>query len=97
MANGVPGLELRLPLLFSEGVQKGRISMQQFVALGATNHARLYGLYPRKGTIAVGSDADFAIWDADKRVTVRWKEMLHDNVGSSPYEGRAVYGSPAPA
>ena len=55
MANGVPGLEIRLPLLFSEGVQKGRISLQQFVALTSTNHARLYGLYPRKGTIAVGS------------------------------------------
>ena len=71
MANGVPGIELRLPLLFSEGVQKGRIDLQQFVALTATNHARLYGLYPRKGTIAVGSDADIAIWDADKEVTRR--------------------------
>src|SRR5207237_10735079 len=83
MANGVPGLELRLPLLFSEGVQKGRISMPQFVALGATNPARLYGLYPRNGTIAVGSDADFAICDADKRVTVRWKETMTDSVGYS--------------
>ena len=94
MANGVPGLEIRLPLLFSEGVQKGRISLQQFVALSSTNHARLYGLYPRKGTIAVGSDADFAIWDADKKVTVRWKEMMHDNVGYSPYEGREIHGWP---
>jgi dihydropyrimidinase len=93
MANGVPGLELRLPLLFSEGVQKGRISLQQFVQLGATNHARLYGLYPRKGTIAVGSDADFAIWDADRQVTVRWTD-LHDNVGYSPYEGRQIHGWP---
>ena len=93
MANGVPGLELRLPLLFSEGVQKGRISLQQFIALGSTNHARLYGLYPRKGTIAVGSDADVAIWDPDKDVTVRWKD-LHDNVGYSPYEGRQLKGWP---
>ena len=53
MANGVPGLEIRLPILFSEGVQKGRITLQQFVALTATNHAKLYGLYPRKGSIAV--------------------------------------------
>ena len=70
MANGVPGLELRLPLLFSEGVQKGRISLQQFVQLGSTNHARLYGLYPRKGTIAVGSDADLAVWnpEIEKRI-----------------------------
>ena len=85
----MPGLELRLPLLFTEGVQKGRISLQQFVALTATNHARLYGLYPRKGTIAVGSDADIAIWDPDKDVTIRWKD-LHDNVGYTPYEGREI-------
>ncbi|MBM3643823.1 MAG: dihydropyrimidinase [Alphaproteobacteria bacterium] len=93
MANGVPGVELRLPVLFSEGVQKGRITMQQFVALSATNHARLYGLYPQKGTIAVGSDADFAIWDADREVTVRWAD-LHDNVGYTPYEGRQLRGWP---
>jgi dihydropyrimidinase len=93
MANGVPGIELRLPLLFSEGVQKGRISLQQFVALGSTNHARLYGLYPRKGTIAVGSDADLVIWDAEKKVTVRWDD-LHDNVGYTPYEGRQLKGWP---
>ena len=73
MANGVPGLELRLPLLFSEGVQ-GAAQPQQFVALTATNHAKLYGLYPKKGTIAVGSDADFAIWDADREIDDhRWR------------------------
>lgn len=93
MANGVPGLELRLPLLFSEGVQKGRIDLHRFVALSATNHARLYGLYPRKGTIAVGSDADLAIWDPDRQVKVRWAD-LHDNVGYSPYEGREITGWP---
>ena len=93
MANGVPGIELRLPLLFSEGVQKGRIDLHQFVALSATNHAKLYGLYPRKGTIAVGSDADLAIWDDKKDVTVRWTD-LHDNVGYTPYEGRRITGWP---
>ena len=93
MANGVPGLEIRLPILFSEGVQKGRITLQQFVALTSANHAKLYGLYPKKGTIAVGSDADFAIWDADKDVTIRWKD-LHDNVGYSPYEGHQIKGWP---
>ncbi len=93
MANGVPGIEIRLPMLFSEGVQKGRITLQQFVALTSANHAKLYGLYPRKGTIAVGSDADFAIWDADKDVTVTWKD-LHDNVGYTPYEGRQIKGWP---
>jgi dihydropyrimidinase len=93
MANGLPGLELRLPLLFSEGVQKGRIDLHRFVALSSTNHAKLYGLYPRKGTIAVGSDADLAIWDPDRQVTVRWAD-LHDNVGYSPYEGREITGWP---
>ncbi len=63
------------------------------MALTSANHAKLYGLYPRKGTIAVGSDADFAIWDADKDVTVTWKD-LHDNVGYTPYEGRQIKGWP---
>jgi dihydropyrimidinase len=93
IANGVPGLELRLPLLFSEGVQKGRIDLHQFVALTATNAARLYGLYPRKGTIAVGSDADLVLWDRDKSVTIH-ADRLHDNVGYTPYAGRTVTGWP---
>src|SRR6202012_4596271 len=93
MANGVPGIEIRLPMLFSEGVQKGRISLQQFVALTSTNHARLYVLCPRKGARAVASRADLAIWDADKDVTIRWKD-LHDNVGYTPYEGREIKGWP---
>ena len=53
--NGIPGVETRLPILFSEGVGKGRITLNEFVALTATNHAKTYGLYPKKGTIAVGS------------------------------------------
>ena len=65
--NGIPGVETRLPILFSEGVGKGRITLNEFVALTATNHAKTYGLYPKKGTIAVGSDADIAIWDPDAR------------------------------
>jgi len=93
MANGVPGIELRLPLLFSEGVGSGRIDLNQFVALTATNHAKLYGLHPRKGTIAVGADADLAIWDPERVVTVT-TEMLHDNVGYTPYEGRQIVGWP---
>jgi len=93
MANGVPGLELRLPLLFSEGVGKKRLTLSQFVALTAENHARMYGLYPRKGTIAVGSDADLAIWDPEREVTVV-ASMLHDNVGYTPYEGVHLRGWP---
>jgi Dihydroorotase and related cyclic amidohydrolases len=68
--NGVPGVETRLPLLFSEGVSKSRIDITTFVALAATNAAKLYGLYPRKGTIAVGSDADLVIWDKDREVVI---------------------------
>jgi len=92
-ANGVPGIELRVPLLFSEGVQKGRLDLNRFVALTATNHAKLYGLYPRKGTIAVGSDADLAIWDPQKQVTVRAAD-IHDNVAYTPYEGKQLTGWP---
>ncbi len=93
VANGVPGLEVRMPLLFSEGVRKGRLSLSDFVALTSTNHAKMYGLHPRKGTISIGSDADIAIWDPEKRVTLS-TDMLHDNVGYTPYEGRVVTGWP---
>ena len=65
MANGVPSIELRMRLLFFEGVIGGCIDMNEFVALTATNHASLYGLYLRKGTIAVGADADIAIWNPE--------------------------------
>jgi dihydropyrimidinase len=93
MANGVPGLQVRLPLFFSEGVGKKRISLQEFVALTATNHARMYGLFPQKGTIEVGADADLALWDPEKRVTLN-ASMMKDNVGYTPYEGMAVTGWP---
>jgi dihydropyrimidinase len=92
-ANGVPGIELRVPLLFSEGVGKGRLDLNRFVALTATNHARIYGLYPCKGTIAVGSDADIAIWDPAREVTIS-AAALHDNVGYTPYEGMHLKGWP---
>src|SRR6185312_7349488 len=83
--NGIPGVETRLPILFSEGVGKGRISLHEFVALTATNHARTYGLYPTKGTIAVGSDADIAIWDPQRRVTIS-QHLLHHGSDYTPYE-----------
>src|SRR3982751_6208880 len=91
MANGVPGLELRLPLLFSYGVAAGRISLQEFVNLTATRHAQTYGLYPRKGTIALGSDADIAVWDPEKAVLV---EQTRDRTGYTPYKGRRLTGWP---
>lgn len=92
--NGVPGIETRLPLLFSEGVNKGRMDLNTFVALTATNPAKLYGLYPRKGTIAIGSDADLVIWDAQREVTLT-NEMLHHNVDYTPYEGMTIMGYPS--
>jgi dihydropyrimidinase len=93
IANGLPGIELRLPLLFSEGVGQGRLDLNAFVALTATSHAKLYGLYPKKGTIAIGSDADIAIWDPERETAVT-AGMLHDNVGYTPYEGRRLRGWP---
>ena len=92
--NGIPGLETRLPLLFSEGVLKGRIDLHQFVALTASNPARMYGLYPRKGTIAIGADADLVIWDDKRAVTIR-NSALHHAVDYTPYEGFKITGWPA--
>ncbi|WGD49978.1 dihydropyrimidinase [Bradyrhizobium sp. CB1650] len=91
--NGIPGVATRLPILFSEGVAKGRIDINRFVALTSTNHAKTYGLYPRKGTIAVGADADIAIWDPDKRVVIT-HDLLRDGSDYTPYEGREVTGWP---
>lgn len=91
--NGIPGVETRLPILFSEGVVKGRIDINRFVALTATNHAKTYGLYPRKGTLAIGSDADIAIWNPKLHRTLRHAD-LHDGCDYTPYEGLSVTGWP---
>ncbi len=91
--NGVPGVETRLPLLFSAGVGDGRIDLRRFVELTSANPARIYGLYPKKGTIAVGSDADIAIWDPDREVEIT-NDILHHNVDYTPYEGHRVRGWP---
>jgi dihydropyrimidinase len=91
--NGIPGVETRLPILFCEGVSKGRIDLPRFVALTATNHAKLYGLYPRKGTIAVGSDADIVLWDPDREQTIS-QQILHHGADYTPYEGFRVKGWP---
>ncbi|WP_238120962.1 MULTISPECIES: dihydropyrimidinase [unclassified Xanthobacter] len=91
--NGIPGVGARLPILFSEGVMKGRIDINRFVALTSTNHAKAYGLYPRKGTIAVGADADIAIWDPEQRRTLT-HAMLADGCDYTPYEGRDITGWP---
>jgi dihydropyrimidinase len=91
--SGVPGVGSRLPLLFSEGVVKGRIDLPTFVALTATNPAKLYGLGERKGAIAVGADADIVLWDPDKRMTLE-NALLQHAVDYTPYEGREVTGWP---
>ena len=91
--NGIPGIATRMPILFSEGVVKGRIDLNRFVALTSTNHAKRYGLYPQKGTIAVGSDADLVLWDAKREVTIT-HSLLQDGCDYTPYEGLAVTGWP---
>ena len=91
--NGIPGVATRLPILFSEGVMKGRIDINRFVAVTSTNHAKLYGMYPQKGTIAIGSDADIALWDPTQRVTLT-NDILQHGADYTPYEGLEVRGWP---
>ena len=91
--NGIPGLAARLPILFSEGVSKGRISLDEFVRITATNPARLMGLAPRKGSIAIGADADLALWDPKAKRTITNALMQHA-IDYTPYEGLEVTGWP---
>jgi len=93
IANGMPGLELRLPLLFDAMVSKGRYGVERFVEWTATAPARMYGLSPRKGQIAIGSDADICVWDP-KRATTVSDATIHDNTGFTPYAGRTIHGWP---
>jgi dihydropyrimidinase len=86
-------LQVQLPLLYSEGVRKGRITLERMVALTSTNPARLFGLYPRKGTIAVGSDADIVIWDPNLKRTIRDEDQLA-NAKFSIFSGWEVTGWP---
>ena len=91
--NGIPGFTTRLPIIFSEGVSKGRISLDEFVRLTSTNPARLMGLAPRKGAIAIGADADLALWDPKKKVTITNALMQHA-IDYTPYEGMEITGWP---
>jgi len=90
---GVADLETIMPMLFSEGVAAGRLSLARFVALTSANPARLFGLYPRKGTIAPGSDADLVVLDPGLRRTIDGRSM-HSNADYSVYDGRTVRGWP---
>jgi len=91
--NGIPGLETRMPLLYSEGVLKGRISLEKFVELTATGPAKTYGIHPRKGAICIGADADLVIWD-ERELTIR-NSALHHAVDYTPYEGMQLGAWPA--
>ena len=94
ITNGLPGIEARMPMLVLRGGRAtGRMDIHRFVALTSTNAAKLYGLYPRKGTIAIGSDADLAIWDPDREVVMS-VDILHDEMDYTPYEGTKVIGWP---
>ncbi|MEW6299586.1 MAG: dihydropyrimidinase [Thermodesulfobacteriota bacterium] len=90
---GMSNLETMLPMLYSEGVGKGRLSLNRFVEIVSTNPAKLFGLYPQKGTIAVGSDADIVIFDPQKAVTIRRADM-HSRSDYELYEGFRVTGWP---
>ncbi|WP_108662481.1 dihydropyrimidinase [Acuticoccus kandeliae] len=90
--NGAPGVEERLMMVY-QGVNEGRITLTEFVDLVATRPAKTFGMFPKKGTIAVGSDADIVIWDPETSLTITQSEM-HNNMDYSSYEGRAVKGVP---
>jgi dihydropyrimidinase len=93
IANGLPGIELRLPLLFSEGFMNGRITINHFSALAAGNVAKIYGMQHCKGSITEGLDADIAIWDPTVEREVQAVD-LHDNMEFTPYEGMQIKGWP---
>jgi dihydropyrimidinase len=90
---GLSNLQEYLPMLFSEGVVRGRITLEQFVDVTATNAAKLFGLYPRKGTIRVGSDADIVIWDPSIKKAIRDQDQL-SNTRYSTYAGWEITGFP---
>ncbi|MDP2402003.1 MAG: amidohydrolase family protein, partial [Actinomycetota bacterium] len=90
---GLGGVETRLPLIFTEGVLAGRLTLEKFTEVWASGPARAFGLYPQKGTIAVGSDADLVIFDPQRRATLRAFD-LHSQTDCTPYEGREVAGLP---
>src|SRR5678809_724735 len=90
--NGAPGIETRMSLVYDGGVRTGRISLNRFVELTSTSPAKIFGLFPRKGTIAPGSDADIVVFDPNRTVTLSAK-TLHMNVDYNPYERRQVTGA----
>ena len=92
--NGLPGAEERAMTLWTLGVREGNLSENQFVAVLSTNQARIYGAYPKKGTLAPGADADIVLWDPDLSITATAGNR-HGNVDYTPYEGMEFHGGPA--
>jgi dihydropyrimidinase len=90
--NGAPGIETRMSLVYDGGVRQGRISMNRFVELTATAPAKIFGMFPRKGTVAPGSDADLVIFDPNRTITLSARTH-HMKVDYNPYEGRQVTGA----
>ncbi|AYE35589.1 dihydropyrimidinase [Clostridium septicum] len=91
--NGAPGVELRMALIYTYGVLENNMSLSRFVEVTSTNAAKIFGLYPQKGSIVVGSDADLVVFDPNKE-TVVTKSMLNENVDYTPYEGFKLKGYP---
>src|SRR4026209_1182696 len=89
--NGAPGIETRMSLVYDGGVRSGRSALNRFVELTSTSPAKIFGLFPRKGTIAPGSDADIVIFDPEKTIRLS-VQTLHMKVDYNPYEGREVAG-----
>jgi len=91
--NGIPGVETRMPILFSEGVSKNKINLERFVELTSTNPSKMYGMYPQKGVIKIGSDADLTIWDPNLKKKILQKDLNHGS-DYTPYEGLEIKGWP---
>jgi dihydropyrimidinase len=92
--NGTGGVEDRMTVLWTHGVRTGKLTPSEFVAVTSANTAKIFNMYPQKGTIAVGSDADIVVWDPQKRRTLS-KKTQHSNIDINIYEGMETIGNPA--
>jgi dihydropyrimidinase len=90
---GLPGTELMVPLLYNDGVRTGKITLNRLVEIGSTNPAKVFGMYPQKGSLTIGADADIVVFDPDKKVTIDHKD-LETNCDWSPYQGKKITGYP---